>query len=265
MKRWIGLLVLLGCLWASAALAQMAPKPGDVFQDCPLCPKMVVVPAGSFSMGEQWHSRETPVHVVTFTKPFAIGVTTVTFDEWDACAADGGCAGLRPDDFGWGRGRRPVVGVSWNDAQRYTAWLSHKTGKSYRLPSEAEWEYTARAGTRTFFWWGDTIQKNAANCDGCGSPFDNRQTAPVASFKPNPFGLFDTAGNVTQWVADPWHSDYDGAPTDGSVWQDGDPRRMTMRSGSWFNKPDLSHAGYRNADRPALSNAKIGFRVAVSP
>lgn len=259
------LAVLTATLFLSPAMAQTAPKPGTVFRDCPQCPEMVVVPAGSFVMGESGHTRETPTHTVTFAKPFAIGVYTVTFDEWDACAQDGGCGGTRPNDGGWGRGRRPVVNVSWDNAKSYVLWLSRKTGKTYRLPSEAEWEYAARAGTKTWFWWGDDVKRGAANCDGCGSQFDNRQTAPVGSFMPNQFGLYDTAGNVTQWVEDPWHSDYTGAPTDGRVWTDnGDPRRVLMRSGSWFNNPLRSHAGYRNGDSPAVHNAKIGFRVALS-
>ena len=215
-------------------------------------------------MGEQGHSRETPLHNVTIAKPFAIGRYTVTFEEFDACTADGGCGGAHPSDAGWGRGRRPVVNVTWDDATRYAMWLSHKTGKPYRLPSEAEWEYAARAGTQTWFWWGNTVVPGAANCEACWSAVYNRQTAPVGSFKPNPFGLYDTAGNVTQWVQDHWHANYDGAPTDGSVWQNGDPRRVVMRSGSWYNWPDLSHSGYRNGDSPLVHNAKIGFRVALS-
>jgi formylglycine-generating enzyme required for sulfatase activity len=143
-------------------------------------------------------------------------------------------------------------------------WLSRKTGKKYRLPSEAEWEYAARAGTRTYFWWGDTMRPNAADCDGCGSAFDDSKTAPVGSFKPNPFGLYDTVGNVTEWVEDQWHSDYEGAPSDGSAWA-GDPKRRVMRSGSWYNGPARNHAGFRNGDSAAVNNAKIGFRIALSP
>jgi len=264
MKRWIGLTVVLGGLWGFAAAAETAPTPGAVFRDCLHCPEMVVVPAGSFTMGELGHTRETPLHTVTFSKPFAIGAYTVTFDEWDACAADGGCGGKRPDDGGWGRGRRPVINVTWDDAMGYAAWLSHKTGKKYRLPSEAEWEYAARAGARTYFWWGDIMLPGAADCDGCGSSFDDSKTAPVGSFKPNPFGLYDTVGNVTEWVEDQWHSNYEGAPSDGSAWV-GDPKRVTMRGGSWFNGPARSHAGFRNGDRAAVSNSKIGFRIALLP
>ena len=259
------LLAMIVGLLFTPALAQPVPAPGTAFHDCQQCPEMIVVPAGSFTMGETGHSRETPLHQVTFAKSFAIGIYTVTFEQWDACAADAGCSSARPGDYGWGGARRPVVDVTWNAAKSYVLWLSRKTGKPYRLPSEAEWEYAARGGTTTLFWWGDDVRSNMANCDGCGSSFDNRQTAPVGSFKPNPFGLYDTAGNVTQWVEDPWHSNYEGAPTDGSVWsQGGDPRRMVMRSGSWFNNPRLSHSGYRNGDAPAVHNSKIGFRVALS-
>lgn len=266
MRPWFRLATVLAALWGGAALAQTTlPKPGTVFRDCPQCPDMVVVPPGSFTMGELGHSRETPLHTVTFAKPFAIGVTTVTFDEWDACSADAGCGGSRPNDGGWGRGRHPVVDITWDDAHSYTLWLSRKTGKAYRLPSEAEWEYAARAGTKTAFWWGDSMMPGMANCKGCGNPYDGHGTMPVASFKPNPFGLYDMAGNVTQWVEDHWHSDYDGAPLDGSVWQGGDPKRVVMRSGSWYNYPSVSYAAYRNGDTPRVRNEKIGFRVAVSP
>src|SRR5205823_12154354 len=137
----------------------------------------------------------------------------------------GGCDGYKPSDYGWGRGRRPVINVSWDDAKAYAAWLANRTGKAYRLLSEAEWEYAARAGTTTVYFWGDAIGNNNANCDGCGSQWDKRQTAPVGSFKSNAFGLYDMAGNVWQWVQDCYHADYQGAPTAGSEWTSGDCSR----------------------------------------
>lgn len=224
---------------------------------------MVVIPAGSFTMGEAGHTRETPLHTVTFRAPFAVGRFTVAFDEWDACVADGGCNGYRPNDYGWGRGRRPVIDVSWDDAGGYATWLAHKTGKPYRLISEAEFEYVARAGTTTAYWWGPFVGTGNANCDGCGSQWDDRQTAPVGSFKPNAFGVYDTAGNVTEWVEDRWNESYSGAPVDGSAWTTGDPRRVVLRNGSWYNTDRFLRSAYRNGDAPRLRNKKIGFRVAL--
>ena len=160
-------------------------KPKDTFKDCDTCPEMVVVPAGEFMMGSNdGQADEKPVHKVTIAKPFAVGKFEVTFAEWDACVAAGGCK-HKPDDEGWGRGKRPVINVSWDDiTKEYLPWLSRKTGKTYRLLTEAEWEYAARAGSRAKYAWGDEIGKNSANCDGCGSHWDNKQTAPVGSFQP---------------------------------------------------------------------------------
>lgn len=264
LKSGVWFVMLLTAL-ASPSAAQPLPAPGTTFRDCPQCPEMVVVRAGSFQMGEQGVSRSSPVRMVTIAKPFAIGVYTVTFDEWDACVAGGGCFGYRPSDAGWGRGRRPVINVTWDQAKSYGDWLARRTGKRYRLPSEAEWEYAARAGTTTNFWWGDGVPPGAANCDGCGSAFDNRQTAPVGSFKPNPFGLYDTVGNVTQWVADRWNPNHAGAPADGGIREAGDPLRVVMRSGSWFNGPTRNHASYRQGDSLNVHNNKIGFRIALVP
>ena len=162
-------------------------KPKDMFKECANCPEMVVVPAGSFTMGSptsepERSAEEGPQHMVTIARPFAVGRFEVTFDEWDACVADGGCNGYKPSDEGWGRGRRPVINVSWDDAKAYVAWLSKKTGKSYRLLSGAEYEYAMRAGTQTAYPWGNTVGTNNANCHACGSQWDAKQTAPVGSF-----------------------------------------------------------------------------------
>lgn len=244
-----------------------ARKPGDVFRDCPQCPEMVVVPAGSFMMGspanEVGHNdREGPQHQVTFARPFAAGRHEVTFEEWDACVAEGGCGGYRPDDHGWGRGRRPVIEVSWHDAKAYVDWLSRKTGETYRLLSEAEWEYAARAGTRARYWWGDEIGKGRANCEGCGSQWDNKQTAPVGSFAPNPWGLFDVHGNVIEWVEDLWHSSYRGAPADGSAWLKEGLIPRVFRSGSWGNPVQMVRAADRSGFEPSLRMHNLGFRIA---
>ncbi len=221
------------------------PPPGTVIHDCDHCPEMVVVPAGRFEMGSPPSESgrdgdEGPQHEVAFDSPFAVGVYEVTFDEWDACVSNGGCGGYRPADQGWGRGGRPVINVSWDDAQAYASWLSRETGEEYRLLSEAEWEYVARAGTVTRYWWGDGIGANRANCsgDGCGEGYAN--TAPVGSFGANPFGLHDVHGNVWEWVEDCWHENYARAPSNGDAWlggQGGDCSRRVLRGGSWYNPP----------------------------
>ena len=242
------------------------PIPESPFRDCPTCPEMVVVPAGSFRMGcgsgQDCRDNEKPVHRVTIAAPFAVGKYEVTFDEWDACVADGGCDGYRPIDIA-GRGNRPVGDVDWNDAQTYVMWLSGKTGKVYRLLSEAEWEYMARAGSETAYSWGNEIGRNRANCWGCGSRWDNERPAPVGSFAANGFGLHDVHGNVWEWVQDCWNDSYAGAPADGSAWEQGRCRRV-VRGGSWSREPrDLRSAfrgrGYINNRVP-----KVGFRVAQS-
>lgn len=244
-------------------------QPGEVFRDCPTCPQMVVVPAGSFQMGSPSHEEdragnEGPVHRVTIGQPFAVGVYEVTFAEWDTCATGGECNGYRPDDRGMGRGRRPVIDVNWQDAQAYAEWLSRETGKAYRLLSEAEWEYVARAGTTTRYSWGNEIGRNRANCEGCGSQWDNEQTAPVGSFRPNSFGLYDMHGNVWEWVWDCWHETYIGAPRDGRAWETEDCSRRVLRGGSWYFFPRYLRSAHRNWDTADSRNNNLGFRIARS-
>jgi len=193
---------------------------------------------------------------------FALGMYPVTFAEWEACVVAGGCNGYRPGANGWPRGRRPVINVSWNDAHAYAQWLSRKTGTRYRLPSEAEWEYAARAGTIAARYWGETIGSGHADCDACGSQWDNKQTAPVGSFKPNPWGLYDMLGNVKEWVEDCWNDDYRAAPSDGSAWLSGDCEKRVLRGGSWNNDPRDIRAAYRNVTVPELRYEQVGFRVA---
>jgi formylglycine-generating enzyme required for sulfatase activity len=239
-------------------------KPEDAFQECTTCPVMVVIPAGSFVMGPSDGQRQ-----VTFAKPFAIGRLIVTFDEWDACVAAGGCS--KKDDAGWGRGSRPVIKVSWSDAGAYAAWLSKKTGKQYRLLSESEYEYAQRAGTTTAYYWGPDISSNNANCNGCGGQWDNRQTAPAGSFAANPFGLYDMAGNVWEWVEDcGWHSSLDGAPTDGSAWttdstwmENGICATRVIRGGSWDASPDELVSTFSSYSSPQIVvETNLGFRIA---
>jgi formylglycine-generating enzyme required for sulfatase activity len=244
-----------------------AGEPGRVFRDCAECPEMVVIPAGTFTMGspadeKDRSSDEGPQHGVTIAKPFSLGKYEVTFAEWDACVAAGGCA-HRPNDYGWGRGLRPVIYVSWDDAKAYVAWLSRKSGKSYRLPSEAEWEYAARAGTTTRYTWGDDVGRNRANCDGCGSQWDDKQTAPVGSFAANRFGLHDMHGNVWEWVEDCWNGNYSGAPGDGTAWTAGrDCGRRVLRGGSWSFDPGNLRAASRGWDGTSSRLIISGFRVA---
>jgi formylglycine-generating enzyme required for sulfatase activity len=227
------------------------------FTDCVGCPPMVVVPAGEFTMGspaaEQGAEAQHPVTIVT---PFAVSKFEITFDEWDACITAGGCRGYVPDDEGWGRGHRPVMNISWEDAKSYTDWLSRKTGQTYRLLSEAEWEYAARAGTTTRYFHGETISPTAANFDGStdgSGPSDvNRQsTLPVGSFAANAFGLYDMNGNVSEWVEDCWHDDYTARhPTDGSAWLEGDCNGRVVRSGSWEDsRPELRSAARTGGDK----------------
>jgi formylglycine-generating enzyme required for sulfatase activity len=183
------------------------------------------------------------------------------FDEYDLFARLEGRE--RPSDFGWGRGSRPVIDVSWKDAVAYAEWLSQRTGKRYRLPTEAEWEYAARGGTETAYWWGKEEGQGNANCSNCGSRWDKRQTAPVGSFKPNPFGLYDTAGNVSEWVQDCWHENYNGALADGSAWVEecsGDDL-LVIRGGSWDLDPEYSRSSSRGMGSPGSRSNGAGFRL----
>ena len=234
-------------------------KPGDIFRDCRDCPEMVALRGGEFEMGSAEFPFEKPQHKVTI-KPFAIGRHEVRFAEWDLCVAEGGCK-HRPDDRGRGRGVRPVTDVSWSDAQQFVAWLSRKTGHRYRLPSEAEWEYAARGGTTSAFWWGDKPDSGRANCQGCGGSSE-RRALPTASFPPNPFGLFDTSGNAAEWVEDCWNDSYRGAPKDGSAWTSGQCQYRVLRGGSFDNPVRYVRSAARfryDADVRYYAN---GFRVA---
>ena len=214
-------------------------------------PEMVVIPAGSFQMGY--------VHSVRIAS-FELSKYEVTFEEYDAFTDATGHE--RAYDVGWGRGRRPVINVSWDDAVAYTQWLSSQTGENYRLPSEAEWEYAARAGSTTQFSWGNDIGVNRANCDGCGSQWDDRQTAPVGSFNANRWGLHDMHGNVWEWVQDCWNYDYEGAPSDGSAWESGDCSVRVLRGGSWNNYPWHLRFAYRDGITSENRGNYDGFRVA---
>ena len=209
---------------------------GTVFRDCAACPHVVVLQAAD-------------------SRAFAVGVYEVTFEEWDACLADGGCGGYRPSDEGWGRGRRPVINVSWQDAQSYVRWLSGKTGEEYRLLSEAEWAYAARTRPRR----GSEEDPSARGLERnriAGAP------RPVGSYGANGFGVYDMHGNVWEWVQDCWSQDYEAAPAAERIWGSGDCSRRVLRGGSWVHDARASRSMLRDGDRAELRNNDLGFRVA---
>lgn len=246
---------------ARASRAQ--PRFGTVFRDCADCPELVWLPQGEFVMGES-SAAIGPRHVVRISYTLAVGRFEVTFAEWDACVAAGGCR-RRPHDSGWGRGRQPVINVSWADAQQYASWLSRRTGKPYRLLTEAEWEYAARAGTDVRYWWGNEARQGDANCSDCGSRWDGRQAAPVGGFAPNPFGLHDMNGNVFEWVEDCYHYGYRDAPSDGRAWTL-DCTAITdtrmLRGGAWHGASITTRSAARSTAAFSYYDNRIGFRIA---
>lgn len=237
-------------------------QPNNEFKECAYgCPTMVVIPPGKFTMGSSYEKEytERPEHEVAISKPFAIGKFEVTFEQWDACVAAGGCP--MASDSGFGRGLRPVINVSWEDAQQYVTWLANRTGKPYRLPTEAEWEYAAWAGSKIL---GVDVGNYAWFQHNSGS-----FTQPVGQRKVNAFGLYDVYGNVWEWVRDWYHSDYIGAPSDGSAWITPSaenwlyPRPLFVyRGGGWNDTRDALKQDRRRADPPAYHNNDLGFRVA---
>jgi formylglycine-generating enzyme required for sulfatase activity len=246
-------------------------KPKDNFKDCPDCPEMVIVPAGEFMIGspaneESRESDEGPQHKVTIAKPFAVGKFELTFAEWDACTAARGCQ-FKPEPD-WGRGRQPAMRVSWDDAKEYVAWLSKKTRRTYRLLSEAEWEYAARAGTTTPFSTGRTITQVEANFNGnftyggSAKGVYRQKTVEVGSFKPNAFGLHDMHGNVWEWVEDCYQDRYTGAPTDGSARSSDNCGSRVVRGGSWLDFPRVLRSAVRLWNPPDRRDNVYGLRVA---
>ena len=244
-------------------------------------PVMAVIPPGSFLMGSPpdefgRSDNEGPQYRVSFAKPFAIGRFAVSFAEYDLfCESTGKKmffvwstgARAKPGDEGWGRGQRPVINVDWDDAQAYCRWLSEQTGKNYRLPSEAEWEYACRAGTVTPFHVGSNLSTRQANYDG-NYPYNGgfkgeyrAKTVPVGEFEPNAFGLFQMHGNVFEWCEDVWHEDYAGAPTDGRAWAEGGESCRVVRGGSWYNCDRHARSAYRYWGFPENRNLDRGFRL----
>jgi formylglycine-generating enzyme required for sulfatase activity len=249
--------------WLIAAVAlaptALAQDEEGSFRDCAVCPEMVVVPSGTFTRGSsaaEERPAETPQQRVKIDAPIAIGKYEVTFDEWGACVRDGGCAQV-PDDRGWGRGRRPVIYVSWDDAQQYVRWLSRKTGREYRLPSETEWEYSARAGTQTRYAFGDHVTPRQVN-------YYTRGTLPVGSFAANGFGLHDMHGNVWEWTEDCWNPNYVGAPPNADPRRSGDCSRHVVRGGSWDDYPWFVRSAERSTGATAVRLNDLGFRVVVT-
>ena len=238
-------------------------------RDCDECPQMAVISAGSFEMGspdgkkgrEKEKDRETdegPMRLVKIESSLAVGKYEVTFREWDACVKGGGCRDYHPNANGWGRGDRPVINVGWNDARAYVRWLSEETGREYRLLSEAEWEYAARAGTRTRYSFGDEITREMANYLDSG----HKKTVPVGSYKANGFGLYDVHGNVWEWVQDCWNENYKEAPTNGRAWNIGDCSRRVLRGGSWSNYSRYLRSANRFRVHTGNRSNGVGFRVA---
>ncbi len=310
------LIVLAGSVNAQAGLDALSLDPGDVFRDCPSCPEMVVVPAGTFVMGspeseegrlravydergtavrwtwiddrqlqvdeeERLVAVEGPQRYVTFQSPFAVGVYEITFDEWEACARAGSCGGVIPDNEGWGRGRRPVINVNWDEAQAYVRWLSNETGQEYRLLSEAEWEYAARAQNETARYWGGSSAEQCRYANGADSVAlaanpdwravscsdGHLETSLVGSYDPNAFGLYDVLGNVWEWTQDCWNERYSGGPVDGGAWESGDCSTRVQRGGGWGSQPEQLRSANRVRESPGERLNNTGFRVArsVSP
>ncbi|MDF2181584.1 SUMF1/EgtB/PvdO family nonheme iron enzyme [Neptuniibacter sp. CAU 1671] len=227
-------------------------------------PEMVILPAGEFLMGDQsgqGDDNESPVNTVRISKPFALSRFEVTYTEYDLFAEETGRS--KPDDNGWGRDNMPVTNVSWQDAVAYTRWLSERTGQPYRLPSEAEWEYAARAGTNTTYWWGNELRDNMAVCDQCGSQWDGKQAAPVGSFTANPWGLHDMTGNVDEWVADCYRDHYPESSSDSKAFLRSGCQQRVMRGGSWFEIARLIRPSSRYRHPANSKRNSWGFRIAV--
>ena len=255
------------------SLLELPDEPGDVFRECGVCPQMVVIPAGEFVMGspeseERRDPNEGPQHTVRIDPPLALGRHEVTRAEFAAFVRASGHISMPcvfyPKRFSeevHQSERHPVACVSWVDAKAYVRWLSERTGNHYRLPSEAEWEYAARAGTTTRYHWGDEIGRGNTNCGGgCGDDF--RDAAQAGSFVANAFGLHDMLGNVWEWTEDCWNGSYEGAPDDGSAWRSGDCHSRILRGGAWIDVPRGVRAGNRSWDSSVLATDYIGFRVA---
>ena len=250
---------------AVAAAAPSAEKSPPVtaaeFKDCPSCPVMIRLPGrASFMMGSNaGDPSEKPAHQVTIGAPFAIGKYEVTVEQWNACADADACPRISADA---NSKNGPARDLSWDNAQQYVSWLSKVSAKPYRLPSEAEWEYAARGGTSTRYWWGEQMRTGNANCKDCGQPWRQDGPANVGSFGANPYGLYDMNGSVWEWVGDCWHTSYKGAPADGQPWDEANCRVRVIRGGSWREGSDYMMSSTRFKYDASVRYSQNGFRVA---
>ncbi|MDH5570367.1 MAG: formylglycine-generating enzyme family protein [Gammaproteobacteria bacterium] len=233
----------------------------DRMVDGTLGPELIVLRGGRYIKGDLQGDGDTDEKPTVSNKPkaFAVGIYETTFEEYDRFCDD--TRRSKPDDSGWGRGLRPAINVSWDDAVAYTQWLSRKTRQTYRLPSDSEWEYMARAGTTSRYWWGNEIDKAKANCEGCGSLWDGEKTAPVGRFLPNAFGIHDTAGNVFEWVADCLQSSFADAPVNASIVDKSGCGKRVIRGGAWSFPAKEIRSANRWRDFPTRKSDDTGFRV----
>lgn len=250
----IFLLQITGCTTLSSNHAPTYIEPSTNME-------FLFVAGGNFVMGDsagKGHMREQPPRKVTIA-PLAVGKYEVTFEQYDKfCKATNN---IKPNDQGWGRGTRPVINVSWNDAMAFSVWLSEQSGQRFTLPSEAQWEYFSRTSRNN--WASKNPEQNQANCDGCGSPWNRIGTAPVGTFPPNPQGLYDTAGNVNEWCLDTMHPNYVGAPVDGRAWIDKNVKEHVHRGGNWTSPPDDLDPYVRDFADAKFKGAYIGFRLVM--
>jgi formylglycine-generating enzyme required for sulfatase activity/class 3 adenylate cyclase len=224
-------------------------------------PEMILLRGGEFKMGSDDDPSERPVHVVTI-KPFSIGKFPVSVGEWKQCVAAKACADLGSSNVGPSDDKMPMANLSWRDAKQYVAWVSDATKHNYRLPTEAEWEYAARGGTQTRFWWGNEFVENMADCNGCEKAYDPYRPTMIGSFKPNPFGIYDMSSLVNEWVEDCWHKNYAGAPSDGAAWETGDCGQRVLRGGAWRNNANYARPSNRDRYDATVRYFTHGFRVA---
>lgn len=243
-----------------AATAPAAPVSVSESKDCPNCPALINLPASAFTMGsDSGDASERPAHHVSIAKPFAIGKYEITVEQWNLCAEAGACP--RIPSLANAVKNSPARDLSWEDAQAYVKWLSKTTGKSYRLPTEVEWEYAARGGSSSRFWWGAQMQASKAACRDCGQPWQKDAPLPVGSFAANTFGLHDVSGSVWEWVADCWHSSYKGAPVDARPWEEANCRVRVIRGGSWLDSTDYMPVTTRFKYDANVRYTQNGFRV----
>ncbi|WP_442865830.1 formylglycine-generating enzyme family protein [Burkholderia sp. IMCC1007] len=251
---------------AVVAAPSAAPQKGGAtaageFRDCPACPAMLTVNPGAFAMGSNsGDPSEKPAHRVTLDHSFALGKYVVTVAQWNACRDAGACPRLSSDSNA--AANAPARDLSWDDAQLYVKWLSKISGKPYRLPTEAEWEFAARGGTATRYWWGNEMRPGNANCKDCGSPWHADAPDNVGSFAANPLGFYDMAGGVWEWVSDCWHATYKNAPADGRSWDEPNCQVRVIRGGSWRDGAGYMPVSTRFKYDSSVRYSANGFRVA---